>query len=81
MLDNALKDRSDDYMTNKGIPMRMELFDPNEKEGKIKPTTRRTKDGEYNPYIDVDVDIHTVHEAFQFLMKYYVEDIIARLVH
>ncbi len=39
---------------------------------------RLEEDEEYNPHVDWMADMPTLHEAFQFLMKTYVDDVVEK---
>ncbi len=75
LLETALKERTKDMMVARGIPPRMEIFDP--ETGGI-GRKQKAKKNAYNPHINLDADAPTVHEAFQYLMKNFVEDINVR---
>ena len=82
-MDDALKERTENWYAkqrNGGVSLEV----PEEELDSRQKSPRRARRGygkqneEYNPHIDETADLPTMHEAYQFLKKTYVDDIVAK---
>ena len=74
-----MKERVDSYPERQKLLEQMKYEQEYEERGK-REHIQITKGGKeaYTPYINEEADLPTIHEAYQYLVKTYVENVILR---
>ena len=79
LLEKSMKERVDTYPERQKILklIKAEEEDSDEDAPRIHRQITKGKEG-YTPYINEEADLPTIHEAYQFLVKTYIENVLIR---